>query len=85
MWPGALNSHLLAHTGALQLSEQDFGRGLAMERIYHKTRSFKDAEEWDILQNVKMTPAERQAVASEIKKRVYGKEAPDVREAHPRK
>ena len=53
-----------------------------MERTFHKSRSFKDAEEWDILQNVRMTPEERQAVASEIKKRVYGKEAPDVREVH---
>jgi hypothetical protein len=53
-----------------------------MERAFHKSRSFKDAEEWDVLQNVRMTPEERQTVASEIKKRVYGKEAPDVREVH---
>jgi hypothetical protein len=56
-----------------------------MERTCHKSRSFKEAEDWDILQNVRMSPEERQAVASEIKERVYGKEAPDVREAHPRK
>lgn len=55
-----------------------------MERTIHKSRSFKDAEAWDILQNVRMTPEERQALASEIKKRVYGKKPPDVREVHRR-
>ena len=70
----------------IRIIEAGFRKGApAMERTYHKSWSFKDAEEWDILQNVRMTPDERQAVASEIKKRVYGKEAPDVREAHPRK
>jgi hypothetical protein len=53
-----------------------------MEKTFHKARSYKDAEEWDIFQNVRMIPEERQAVASEIKKRVYGKDSPDVREVH---
>lgn len=43
------------------------------------------AEEWDILQNVMMTPEARQAAAAKLKRRVYGKNPPDVREAHGRK
>lgn len=52
-----------------------------MERVYHKTKSYKEAEEWDILQHIRMTPEERQCVAAELRKRVYGENCPDVREA----
>jgi len=53
-----------------------------MERVYHKSKSYKEAEEWDILQHIKMTPEERQHVAAELRKRVFGEHCPDVREAH---
>jgi hypothetical protein len=40
------------------------------------------AEEWDILQHVRMTPSQRQEAAEQLRNRVYCKDAPDVREAH---
>ena len=53
-----------------------------MERVFQKSRNFKEAEDWDILQHVRMTPAQRQEAARQFRGRVYGKDAPDVREAH---
>jgi hypothetical protein len=52
-----------------------------MERVFQKSRSFKQAEEWDILQHINMTPEQRQEAATQIKERVYGKNVPDVRES----
>jgi predicted Fe-S protein YdhL (DUF1289 family) len=56
-----------------------------MERVFQKCRSFKEAEQWNVLQHIGMTPEERQEVAAELRKRVYGADAPDVREAQLRK
>jgi hypothetical protein len=56
-----------------------------MKKIVHKSRNFKEAEEWDILQQIKMTPEERQDIALALRKRVYGEKSPDVREVHQRK
>jgi hypothetical protein len=53
-----------------------------MERVFQRSRNFKQAEEWDILQHVRMTPEHRQKVAEQLRNRVYGKIAPDVRKAH---
>lgn len=53
-----------------------------MKRVFHKSNNFKDAEEWDILQHIRMTPEERQEVAADLKKRVYGKDVLDVRQVH---
>ena len=53
-----------------------------MERVYHKSKSYEEAEEWDILQHIRMTPEERQRVALELRKRVYGENCLDVREVH---
>ncbi|MFC1822573.1 hypothetical protein ACFL9T_07685 [Thermodesulfobacteriota bacterium] len=52
-----------------------------MERIVNKSHNFKEAEEWDILQHIQMSPEERQKAAEELRKRVYGKNAPDIRKA----
>jgi NTP pyrophosphatase (non-canonical NTP hydrolase) len=52
-----------------------------MERIVHKSRSFEEADRWDIEQHISMTPEERQEVAQELRERVYGRDAPDVRES----
>ncbi|MDZ7808231.1 MAG: hypothetical protein U5K71_14105 [Gracilimonas sp.] len=52
-----------------------------MKRIVHIAKNHKEAREWDIKQSTSMTPAERQAIAKELKNRVYGKEVPDVRQA----
>lgn len=53
-----------------------------MERIVHIAKSFEEAEEWDIQQNISMTPDERLTAARELAERVYGKDQPDVREFH---
>ena len=53
-----------------------------MERIVHKTKNFKDAEKYNINQNISMSPEQRQAAAKKIKERVYGKSNPDIREYH---
>ena len=56
-----------------------------MKKVIHKSKNFKEAEEWDILQHIRMTPEERQYVAAELRKRVYGEKSPDVREVYQRK
>ncbi len=53
-----------------------------MERIVNIAHSFSEAEEWDILQNISMTPEERLLAARQLAERVYGKNCPDVRESH---
>jgi len=52
-----------------------------MNRTFNKAANHKEAELWDIIQQIKMTPKQRQKVAAELKKRFYGKNNPDVREA----
>lgn len=56
-----------------------------MERIVHKTRNFKKAAEWDVMQQLQMTVEERQEAAKELQRRVYGANVPDVREGHKNK
>jgi len=56
-----------------------------MLRIVHKASSFKEAEEWNIYQQVTMTHQQRMAAARALKERVYGKNVKDVRECHKRK
>lgn len=53
-----------------------------MERIVHKTRDFRAADEWDMEQHLRMTPQERMRVARMLKDRVYSPEAKDVRAGH---
>ena len=43
-----------------------------MERVINKAKNFREAERWDILQQIAMTAEERQHVAQELRKRVYG-------------
>jgi hypothetical protein len=56
-----------------------------MDRVCHKSNSFEEAEAWDILQHVRMTPEERQKAAKEVRKRIYGEKPVDVKQAHHRK
>lgn len=51
-------------------------------RVVHRSTSFAEAREWEILQELSMTPGQRQRVAKALKERFYGKNPPDVREAH---
>lgn len=50
-----------------------------MERILNIAKNNKEAEEWDVEQQIKMTPEQRQNIAKELKKRYYGDNIPDVR------
>jgi len=55
-----------------------------MKRILHKSRSFKEAEEWDIQQQISMNPQERLQAAKILRERVFGRNTPDVREYRER-
>lgn len=50
-----------------------------MKAVVHKSRSFKDADEWDRRQQIAMTPQERLNVARELQRRVFGR-TKDIRE-----
>ncbi len=52
-----------------------------MKRIVNISKNAREAEEWDIKQQLSMTPAERQEAARILKERVYGTDSPDIREA----
>jgi hypothetical protein len=52
---------------------------MPLERVVHKSRSFAEAEEWDIAQQLGLTPEQRQAIARELKRRFWGDKRPDVR------
>ena len=56
-----------------------------MKRVFHIARNHKDAEKWDIEQQLNMTPMERMKAAHILKIRVYGENNPDVREWHRKK
>jgi len=55
-----------------------------MERVVHKAQGFKEAEEWDIEQQVSMTPEQRMRAAKELRDRFYPN-AKDVRACHPKR
>jgi len=50
--------------------------------VVNIAKSFAEAEQWDIEQQIRMTPNERFAVLRVLKDRVYGLDAKDVRECH---
>lgn len=52
-----------------------------MKRIVNISKNSKEAANWDIEQQVSMTPEERQEAARVLKERVYGPNVPDVKEA----
>ncbi len=54
-----------------------------INRSFNIATSFSAAKRWDILQQISLTPEQRQRAAKELKQRVFGKHAPDVRASHP--
>ena len=56
----------------------------SMKMVVNIATNFAEAEQWDIEQQVKMTPNERMAIAKVLRERVYGLDARDVRECHQR-
>jgi len=55
---------------------------LPVDRIVKKTRSFREADRWDIRQNLSLTPEQRIQIAHALRKRAYPANAKDVRACH---
>ena len=72
----------LTHLPDRLASSRGFRYDVPVDRIAHKSRSFKDAEDWDVDQQIRMTPRERWAIARLLKDRVYGRITKDVRACH---
>ena len=51
-----------------------------VKKVFNKAKNHKEAELWDIRQQINMTPEERQRIARELKNRYYGVRTIDVRE-----
>jgi hypothetical protein len=56
-----------------------------IERLVHVSHSHREAHEWDVEQQIRMTPEQRQRIARELRRRVYGANRPDVRAAYRKK
>jgi hypothetical protein len=56
-----------------------------MKRVFHKSKNFKEAEEWDVLQHARLTPEQRLKAAAELKKRAFGKNVPSIRKVRNEK
>ncbi len=50
-----------------------------MKRVVVKLSNFEEAEKADILQQINLSPEERQDIAKALKLRVYGENPPDIR------
>ena len=53
---------------------------MKLEKIINRATGFKEADEYDIFQQIKMTSEQRQNAAKKLKERFYGSEVKDVRE-----
>ena len=58
---------------------------LRENRIVNVANGFREAREWEIQQELSMTPSQRQQAAKALKIRFYGKNTPDVREAQQKR
>ena len=56
-----------------------------IEKIVNIAKNFHEAEEWDIMQQISMTPDERFQAVFELTKQIYGEHVKDVRECHIKK
>jgi hypothetical protein len=54
----------------------------SIKAVVNVARDFGEAEEWDIRQQVSMSPDERQQIAKELRERCFGTDSPDVRDVH---
>lgn len=55
-----------------------------MEQVVNIARSHEEADEWDIRQQVAMSPQERIHASRELRRRAYPPPNKDVRECHAR-
>jgi hypothetical protein len=76
---------MFSTTGSMVNKALRLTSGFHMKRVYKKSKDFKEAEEWDILQNVHLTPEERQEAAAELRRRVFGSKLPAMRKAQGKK
>ena len=53
-----------------------------MERVVHKAASFDEADDWDVRQQLAMSPQERLLAARELQRRFYGPHPIGLREWH---
>jgi hypothetical protein len=60
----------------------EFGYNVVVIRAGNKSRSFKEAEEWNRRQYREMSPNERIAASRVLRRKVYGPNPPDVRSWH---
>lgn len=58
------------------------GAAACLGRVVNVSQGFRQAREWEILQEISLTPGQRQRAARALKERFYGRNAPDVRKAH---
>lgn len=52
---------------------------LSMKRFIHKARNHAEARDWDIIQQIMMSPEERQRIAKELKRRFYACPTPGAK------
>jgi hypothetical protein len=50
-----------------------------MKRVVNIAKNFKEAEEWDIIQQINLTPKERLRIVKELKNKVFGNKVKDLR------
>jgi hypothetical protein len=48
----------------------------------HIAKNHQEADEWDIQQNLRMSPEERLRAARILQQQFFGKNSPDVKESH---
>jgi len=51
-----------------------------MERVVKKSRHFREADQWNVRQNLALTAEQRIQIAHALRRRVYPADAKDVRE-----
>ncbi len=56
-----------------------------MKKIAHIARNHREADEWDILQQISMAVEQRLEIAKSLKKRFYGEKTVDIREYYKTK
>lgn len=54
---------------------------MRLARVVHKSRSFAESDEWDVAQQIGLSPEQRQTIAGELKRRFWGDDPPDIRQA----
>jgi hypothetical protein len=54
----------------------------SIKRVVHISHSFAEAEQWEIQQELSMTPQQRLSAAKKMQQWTYGKKQKDIRDWH---